>query len=67
MGAASRSVQIQHNDMFTTRNSEEVILRRLLPSLKSLAVGTILENITLPYNSIDAFKRGISVRLLDIA
>jgi hypothetical protein len=56
MGAASRSVQIQNNDMFTTGKPEEVLLRRRLPSLKSLAVGTILENITLPYILIDTFN-----------
>jgi hypothetical protein len=55
-GAASRSVQIQNDDMFTSGKLGEVLLRRRLPSLKSLAVGTILENITLPYISIDAFN-----------
>lgn len=67
MGAASRSVQIQNNDMFTTGKPEEVLLRRRLPSLKSLAVGTILENITLPYIVIDTFNWISLSDFLDVA
>jgi hypothetical protein len=66
-GAASCSVQIQDNDTFTARNSEEAILRRRLPSLKEprCRYNSRKYHPALDFNR--CLQMGISVRLLDIA
>ena len=52
MGAASRSVQIQSNDMFDVGKASKILLRRRSAAVKDSTIGTTFRNVTMPYISI---------------